>query len=400
METIIEIYDKEPIYNILALTYMRPDTVIFIGGSSIRDREAQKRIYRYAQLHQLRTDIFFYEADFEKKESLWKLLDQLLDDNIKAKIHITGGEGRAIFLLGMYCALHPAEVFAYSEKEGHFYLVEDRESITFDKYPFIPMTPGLCVEDFLVMAGGAFIRHGHFSPAQADQMMLQLTEQIWQMILTDPERWGEQAAYFQGVNAQNTGNHLEVTMPIRMKGGNGKKIKCQMGLMSQLERAGAIKNFQTDRQKVHFSYKNETIRLSLSDIGIWLEIYIYKLAKESDFFDDVEISVVVDWNGDESEWINTVNEIDVIMTKRTRALFVSCKTGLPNTASLNEIHTLTQRFGGGRGVPVLVSMADVSGLAPSTYRRAADLGVLLLEQQDLRTGKLLDVLKKRISRPE
>ena len=135
------------------------------------------------------------------------------------------------------------------------------------------------------------------------------------------------------------------------------------------------------------------MRQCLLDVGIWLELFIYKVCRESDFFCDVQISVVVDWNGDEEESINTINEIDLVLTHGITPVFVSCKTGIPTTTTLNELHTLTELFGGRYAKCVLATMCKLSEVSPSTYKRALDMGIHVIHCEDITAPALLKKLQ-------
>ena len=85
------------------------------------------------------------------------------------------------------------------------------------------------------------------------------------------------------------------------------------------------------------SFPQEVLLVGAYYPGIWLELYTYLTAKKSGAFDDVQISVVVDWDG-KPEANNLLNEIDVTATRGLRPLFVSCKIGTLNPAHINEIY--------------------------------------------------------------
>jgi len=131
-------------------------------------------------------------------------------------------------------------------------------------------------------------------------------------------------------------------------------------------------------------------------VGMCLELFVYKTALEADFFDDVSISVIIDWNGRIAEPNDTTNEIDVMLTKGLTPVFISCKTGIPSTASLNEVHTLATRLGGSFAKPVLATMNNLKETAPSLCNRAAELGVTLIELDDLVDGRLEGILRKLV----
>ena len=134
------------------------------------------------------------------------------------------------------------------------------------------------------------------------------------------------------------------------------------------------------------------MRSCLCDTGICLELYVYAAAITAGIYDDVQISVVIDWDGDLDARINTINEIDVMLTRGVVPVFISCKSGTPNVTALNEIKTLAKQFGGTYARPVLVTMADIRSGDRYLMQRAQDMGIDIIDRDDL----LCDRLSKRL----
>ena len=103
---------------------------------------------------------------------------------------------------------------------------------------------------------------------------------------------------------------------------------------------------------------------------------------------------MIDWNGIIDEPNNVNNELDVTLVRGYRMIFISCKMGTPTVAAVNEIRTLTEKFGGRYAKAVLVTMADMAKQAPVTYRRAMESGVTVIDRRTLMSGKLGEALMK------
>jgi len=69
-------------------------------------------------------------------------------------------------------------------------------------------------------------------------------------------------------------------------------------------------------------------------------------------------------------------------------VFISCKSGTPNVMTLNEIKTLAKQFGGEYARPVLVTMADIRRRDRHLWQRAQDMGVDIVDREDLIGEKL------------
>lgn len=83
--------------------------------------------------------------------------------------------------------------------------------------------------------------------------------------------------------------------------------------------------------------------------GGCLEFMVYYECLKNRVFDDIRIKSRVYW-GDSR--IN--NEIDVIGIKNNKSYFIFVKTGVPETAFLQEISQITKRFSIA-GQPILIS---------------------------------------------
>jgi len=66
---------------------------------------------------------------------------------------------------------------------------------------------------------------------------------------------------------------------------------------------------------------------------------------------------------------------------------------VPDNAALNEIYTIARRFGGRYSIPVLATMCDLKSEAPAVFRRAVEMGIVVLDSDDLYEDALHKKLK-------
>ena len=122
---------------------------------------------------------------------------------------------------------------------------------------------------------------------------------------------------------------------------------------------------------------------------------IYKACLHSELFQDVRTSTIVDWEGENRA--NAVsNELDVMCTRGVTPVFISCKTCDVKTEALNELAVLRDRFGGSMAKAAIVT-AERGGA--SMRNRASELGILVIDLNDLATGRIgarLKTLMKNI----
>ncbi|MBQ8508468.1 MAG: DUF1887 family protein [Clostridia bacterium] len=386
-DTIIELYDDEQIYNVLAITELRPKRVIYLGPRRIKKRGIKNSIINSLRILGLDTQCFFYTADMMSLESIKSKLDSLIDTFGECTIDLTGGSEVALVAVGMLAASRKIPLMRY-----------DRSTCRYKDIYCCPVMEGrvsdphLSVPSVLALAGGVMKEHGHLAiDGLTDESAADILT-VWGIFKRFHRTWHRAVSYLQQVNKQFGGESLSVKAPSVIFSGE-RIVNCDSAIMNALSEAGILENYENDASGVRFSYKSALMRSCLLDTGICLELYVYATARQSGLYDDVQISVVVDWDGDLEARINTLNEIDVMLTRGMVPVFISCKSGSPNVVALNEIKTLAKQFGGVYGRPVLVTMSDVRNRDAYLYQRASDMDVTIIDYTDL----VNDRLSKRLA---
>ena len=142
---------------------------------------------------------------------------------------------------------------------------------------------------------------------------------------------------------------------------------------------------------IKFVYTNPAVRDCLLVAGNILELYIWREARQTGFFDNVQSNFTFSWK----EGVR--NELDVIMTKGLTALVVSAKTAKLNKEHLYEIKYLTEKFSL-NSKPVIIYSSDMAyedgcltaDLSP-VKQRAKAMGIWLIDLNEL-DGDLGDEL--------
>lgn len=382
MDTIIEVYDKEPLFNVLAPSVIKPVRVIYIGARPITGKRLKKKLVRYFALRSPDTYAYFYPVNIYDCEDVQRVLSDVLNRYPDAVVDITGGASTLAFAVGIFCAAHNVPVFAYHHKTNSFCNIYQCKAMN-----GVPCDPRFTVEEVLAMAGGMFLRHGHIATENIDAQLLQDIDTVFSLCYHEQGRWNHFVQYLQATTGGSE-RSLSVDAPLTVLNNAGKMQFCDVELLEHLEEIGMISGLSVDEPNVSYRFRNHVVRQCLNDAGIWLELYIYKTAVECGCFDDVQISVIADWNGSVNEAINTINEIDVVLTRGITPVFISCKYGVPSTTALNEIKTLTDLFGGGYAKGVLVTLSDLMDISPATYQRAADMGIDIIQDEDFEAGSV------------
>ena len=391
MNTIIEIYDKEPIFNVLSPSIMRPSRVIYLGARFITRKRQKEKLIRYFSLRSPDTYIYFYPVNLYNCENVRNILREILEHFPDAVIDITGGSSTLVFAVGMFCAEYQIPVFAYNRRTNCFCNIFRCSEIE-----GIPCNPQFTVEQVLSMAGGMLLRHGHISPNEVDEGLLQNVDEVFSICHRNKTRWNGFVQYLQATTTGGSERPLLVRAPKTVLNASGKALFCDMDMMRRLEKMGMIFDLQEDGRYIRYRFRSRLVRQCLNDIGIWLELYVYKSAVESGLFDDVQISAIVDWNGVADEKCNTINEIDVILTYGITPVFISCKSGTPTTTALNELETLTRLFGGKYARGILVTLSDAEDISLAVSQRAADMGIRIIQHANFKDGGIVRCLLETV----
>ncbi len=381
--TIIELYDDEPICNVLAVSELMPENVVYLGPRKLKNKRIKSSIISCLRLMGLSTRCYFYTADMQNLESVKAELTAIFDTFGECAVDLTGGGEVALTALGMLAAEYRAAgrvlpLMRYDRAEKRYRNILDCEAAE-----AIDSHPHFTVEALLALAGGKLKEHGHLDLDDPDNGAMRDIFKVWNVYRKNHRAWSKLVSYLQQVTKRcSDGRSLTVTAPSVIW--NGDKIAgSNSAILAELCKAGAIRDYTEADKKITFTYKNELMKSCLCDIGICLELFVWASAIKTKAFDDEQISVVVDWDGILDEGVNTINELDVVLTCGMNSLFISCKSGTPNVMTLHEIKTLASRFGGAYGRAVLVTMADVRGRDPHLWQRAEDMGVVILDHTDV-----------------
>lgn len=390
MNVLIEFYDpEEPILNLLSCMVMKPDICVYIGEERIRRQRSQRSLQNTLKIAGINTSLRFVSVnlfDFEEiRAALHALLEEYSDMN--CILDVSGGSDLLLLAAGMCCADHAVQIV--SHKPGSNFLSWISGSRAGERHYY---DVRLTQEQTLAMAGGELLRHGHVSPAVITDEVMKIIPEIFDVYRTHRERWPQFVQYLQQTDDPRywVSDETDIRAP--------KKIYCgrypvfgDLSILSDLSDIGVIHDIRISSQEYAFRYSSPLLGAWLREVGIWLELYLYSQMVQSRLFDYVDVNAVVSWD-DTDESYDTTNEIDLIAAAGIGRMFISCKTGVPDNDALNEIHTIARRFGGKYSIPVIATMCDLKSEAPAVFRRAVEMGIAVLDADDL----YKDTLKQRL----
>ena len=386
MNTLIELYDERAIENVLAADMFRPQRIIYLCPTEVaQNREQQNTIRDFFRRRGWEPELFFMEASSYKVDRIVRQLLTISEKYPDCAMDVTGGSDAELFAAGMFAAQANVAAFTYSRRKNRFYNISGAEFAD-----NVPCNLSYAVEDFFLMAGGTLL------PGRVDNTTLKRylndIDPFFDCFLRHRRDWTNIITHMQRVSPAEYGQvpPMFIRGNYVVKGERGGRISAKEDALREFERIGFIRNLNiVSGKSVSFRFRDENTRAWLRDVGSVLELYVYKACLDANIFNDIISSAVVRWN-EVLGHASVINEIDVMATRGVVPLFISCKVSDVKTEALNELAILRDRFGGKGAKAAIVSTGCCNAAA---RHRAAQLGIAVIDRDELETGKLVYRLK-------
>lgn len=379
MKTLIELYDDRPVENVLGTEMFKPNRTVFLCEADIAaDRQKQKVIEAYFRHCKLSSEVIFMECSQYDAGKIERMLHKITEQYPDCALDIAGGTETALFACGSFCADNSIPTFTYSRRNNMFYNIRKAEFAN-----RLPCKLQHTVEDCFLMAGGA-LRSGRVDNGILTRYDA-LFNPFFDLYMKYRTDWNHIVGYIVRASQgkKNEPVTLHVSAPVTVKGSYGAKLRAPESALRDMEKIGMIRKLEIMEEQVRFDFRDSQIRTWLRDVGSVLELYIFKACRDSNLFNDVMTSAVVDWEGDHRQ-DNVTNEIDVMTMEGIFPTFISCKTCAVTTEALNELAILRDRFGGEAAKALIVTTQRCKSI---TRHRAAELNIGVIDLDDLKTGK-------------
>ena len=240
----------------------------------------------------------------------------------------------------------------------------------------------LSIEDLVILGGGTIKKqlHKEINDPKTNDIIIEAVDKSL-------KKYSSFISFIQKVNnycGDQKGNRVHLNKETINRIANDE----QYSLHSELLRI--------DNDELIFA--NSDIRRCFEVSGIFLESYVYHKLKDSSLFDDVQMSLSIDFSSVESNY-PSICEIDVVAVKDNKLLFISCKSNKVDTPALNEIVVHNLVFGTYDSRPVICTINDLNEVAPSVYLKAEELNVAIIDYSTFRKNDIakafLDILEDK-----
>lgn len=386
MNTLIELYDERAIENILAPDMFHPRRIIYLCPREVlRDHTRQQKLAAFYRKRGWEPELIFVGTSLFEADRILRQLFTIEEKYPNCAIDVTGGSDAALFAAGMFAARKGVPAFTYSRRKNRFY---DISGADFANDLYCDLT--YSIEDFFLMAGGTLL------PGRVDNHILSqylpYFDPFFSCFLRFRHEWPTIISYIQRISPAEYGQipPLDITGSYTVKGERGSRNSANEDALQELAQIGFIQDLTIiPDQQVSFRFRDVHTRAWLRDVGSVLELYTYKACVDAAIFHDVISSAVVRWD-DVLGHGSVLNEIDVMAARGVIPLFLSCKACDIKTEALNELAILRDRFGGKGAKAVIVTTESCNAAA---RHRAAQLGIAVIDLEELKTGQLVHRLK-------
>ena len=386
MNTLIELYDERAIENVLAADMFRPQRIIYLCQTEVaQSRERQEQIGDFFRHRGWNPELIFVEASQYKVDRILRQLLMISEKFPDCALDVTGGSDAELFAAGLFAAKADVRVFTYSRRKNRFYNISGA-----DFADNLPCDISYSVKDFFLMAGGTLL------PGRVDNGILREylddIDPFFDCFQQHRRDWTNIITYMQRVSPAEYGQipPMDVQGNYTVKGERGGRICAKEEALLSFERIGFLRDLKIQSgEKVSFRFRDVNTRAWLRDVGSVLELYVYKACLDAGIFNDIISSAVVRWDEVLGHG-SVINEIDVVATRGVVPLFISCKVSDIKTEALNELAILRDRFGGKGAKAAIVSTERCNAAA---RHRAAQLGIAVIDRDELESGKLAYRLK-------
>lgn len=243
--------------------------------------------------------------------------------------------------------------------------------------------PSLHFNDFVELFGSSIEYHlGHKDFNQTNQAEVENITKILEILHQYHDKWSA-FAYVVAELAKSANETLNCKLNIYYDKKMFHKVSASLVVFRALKDIHVINNLIYKPNELRISFTDETYIKRFQINGNYLEYDVYLQLLESKLFTDVQMSTVIDWNGEriETEY-DPKCEIDVVATNKMVPIFISCKITKIDQNAIYQIHTLAKKFGGKNAISIIVSIYQME--APnSILEKMKELNVYYFNGEDI-----------------
>ena len=375
---LVELFDHHTIEKNVYQTFICDcDEVLFLSLKKITEEE------RLSLKHFLLDQVSHVKQVHFRQISLDKITDDLnlfLTNYDSVTLDVFGGDSILAIFLYQYGLEKQLPIVAIDIEQGKQFKwkmgkVEKEELVI----------PDLTIEQLMALRGGKLIKSKQpkYSPKQIITI-----KKLANYAILNPEQWYQITQFF--ALAKTIDFHAET---VKVLESNGKRYSYPESMIPLLTEANLIHIDEESSEHISYTFSSSEAQLLCRTKGHILELYLYLLAIESEYFDECMIGAEIDWNGIFPEVDNVQNEIDVVLRKGQSIIFISCKMTDLSVEAINELEVYANHFAGETCLKLIVCSGKIN---PVYNHRCQEYGVLVIKQDQI--SNLIPMLQKYIKK--
>ena len=375
---LVELFDHHTIEKNVYQTFICDcDEVLFLSLKKITEEE------RLSLKHFLLDQVSHVKQVHFRQISLDKITDDLnlfLTNYDSVTLDVFGGDSILAIFLYQYGLEKQLPIVAIDIEQGKQFKwkmgkVEKEELVI----------PDLTIEQLMALRGGKLIKSKQ--PKYSPKQMITI-KKLANYAILNPEQWYQITQFF--ALAKTIDFHAET---VKVLESNGKRYSYPESMISLLTEANLIHIDAESSEHISYTFSSSEAQLLCRTKGHILELYLYLLAIESEYFDECMIGAEIDWNGIFPEVDNVQNEIDVVLRKGQSIIFISCKMTDLSVEAINELEVYANHFAGETCLKLIVCSGKIN---PVYNHRCQEYGVLVIKQDQI--SNLIPMLQKHIKK--
>ncbi len=376
----IEYFDQDSLTNLISILTIKPDKVVFIYDKDYVALKAVQDICKACKTH---LPQLIYEAisvDSDDLDKICDLTQKLISKNHEYIIDLTGG-GYLLTIGGYKVGKANNIRMVYAD-------LQKNNIIDVDTHKVLYQTVRVTLRDYLLSKNAICIGTTRELPVESE---LTIYKRMCDYIFHHKYEWKKTCSHLQKLCMNSTETHVSGRRYIEI---NERTVHPNEEFLQYCEEIGLIKSLKIE-ETVEFDFTSSLAKRYLTTYGIWLELFVYMEANSLSGVNDVMMGAKIDWNASDG-YDRVGNEIDVILTKNSRPITISCKFTEPDIASINEILINTRRIGGNKGKAILIAYCDMKKAHTGAFLRAKELGIRVLDREDILSENFKDRLQQAI----
>ena len=362
MQILIKLYDEEQILNLISAYVLSMDKVFFLYK-----KEQENLIHNPLIERLIRTETEYIEYTYG---TLAGILQRFSNDTVYVDVH--GGDDLAVSMVSQF-AKDDGYILVYpGMTTGQIYFLEG-EQVRTEKLEM----PKLTVRQIIELNGGS-VRN--LPESYFDDHGRKAVEECLNARRKNARKWN---AFCKAMGALgNRQKESDVWIA------DEKFFRTYDDVLEKLRHV--FDEIRNEDGKTALHFHDSGYKILVTDTGVPFEYETYYQILDSGAFDDEDLRVNIDWNGGAFVSGDPNSELDVVASKDSRLISISCKAGKYDQQAIYEVKANADKFGGERAVPVLC--VDIETEKPEYVEKARELNVLLIEHRQMLEKKAAQLI--------